>query len=167
MKGWFDRLKEMDIVKLRIIVISCLVLSFVLALVLLRIGAKRMGLTGGELPLLKLMEEKKEVTVPGGDIDSINKNLGKEVVIEDRVKDVKTYPDAGLWVIKLTYVSIPLGRRELGDLKKKGLEPLQLKGMEIRAKGVLKIHPIYGLQLFLAKGSSLEFVAGAGKKVGR
>ena len=166
MKGWFERLKEMDIVKLRIIVFSFLVLSFVLALLLLRIGAKRLGLTGGEPPLLKLIETKKEVVVRGSEIDAINKNLGKEVVVDDVVKDVKAYPDVGLWVVKLTYVSIPLHQAQVKEMEDEGITPSQLKGMEIRARGILKIHPIYGLQLFLAKGSGLEFVAGKGK-VGR
>lgn len=160
MKGWFERLREMDIVKLRIIVFSCLVLSFILALFLLRIGAKRLGLTGGEMPLLKLAQKEQTLVVQGKDIDSINKNLGREVIIEDRVKEVKAYPGEDLWVVKLTYVSITLDEPHEKALEKEGIKPSQLKGMEIRAKGVLKVHPIYGLQLFLAKDSNIEFVAG-------
>jgi len=107
MKGWFDRLREMDIIKLRIIVFSSLVISFLLALLLLRIGAKRLGLTGGEMPLLRLSGKEQVEIVKGRDIDAINKHLGKDIVIQDRVKEVKVYPGEDLWVLKLTYVSIP------------------------------------------------------------
>ncbi|GEM_PF-1187506 len=162
--GWLEKMKEMDIMKLRILVFTILVFSFLMALVLLKIGAKRLGLSGGVPPLLKLSEERKEVLIQGGDIDVVNKYLGKRVIIEDRVKEVDAYPDEGLWVVKLTYVSIPLSKAQVAVLKKEGLRPSQLKGMKVRARGILKIHPIYGLQLFLAKNPRLEFVTG---KVGR
>ena len=157
--GWLERMKEMDIVKLRILVFTLLVFSFLFALALLKIGAERLGLSGGVPPLLKLVEDK-EIVVKGDDIDAINKSLGKKVVVEDRIKRVDSYPDEGLWVVKLTYISVPLGEERVWELRKKGIALDSVEGMAVRVEGVLKIHPIYGLQLSLSKNSNLNFVTG-------
>ncbi|RLD99457.1 MAG: hypothetical protein DRI91_00745, partial [Aquificota bacterium] len=94
----------------------------------------------------------------------INKSLGKKVVVEDRIKRVDSYPDEGLWVVKLTYISVPLGEERVGELRKRGIALDSVEGMAVRVEGVLKIHPIYGLQLSLSKNSNLNFVTG---RVGR
>jgi len=149
--GWFERLKEMDLVKLRIVTFSALVISFLLALFLLKIGAERLGPTsGGYFPLLPNC-----VVVKGEDLGSINKQLGKEVNFKDMVKTVEKDPEGGC-VLKLTYVSVPLSAPDVALLKKEGKDILMCSGKRIEAQGVLDIHPVYGLQLSVKDPSKMK-----------
>ncbi len=163
MDEWFERLRKMDLVKLRILIFTSTVLSFLLMLVLLKVGAERLGLSGGVPPFLKFAENKGAV-IRGDNIAAINRYLGKEVVIEDRVKEVSSFPDEDLWVVKLTYISVPLGKGQVEELRRRGIDLKRAQGMMVRVKGILKIHPIYGLQLSMAQNSNLNLVT---DKVGR
>ncbi len=142
-----ERFKNMDIMKLRLIVISFLVISFVLAIVLLKIGARHLGLDKGEyMPLLELLKADYPV-VKGDDVKSINKFLGKTIIIDDRVKYMEKKKDT--YLIKLTYITIEANESQLHFLE--SINKCKIKpGVELKACGKLKINPPFGLQLALS-----------------
>ncbi len=134
--------EDMDIKKLRIIIITALVLFFVGCLVLIKIGAEKMGISGGEPPLLKLMEESK--VIRGTNIKALNENLGKEVTVRDTIEDIKI--QNGTWVLKLHYLSVPLQGNLLKSFKH-SYKPSELKGKTVKITGVIKITSEAGLSI--------------------
>ena len=134
--------EDMDIKKLRIIVITALVLFFVGCLILIKIGAEKMGISGGEPPLLKLIEESK--IIQGTNIKALNDNLGKEVTVRDTVEDIKT--QNGTWILKLHYLSVPVRGNVLSAFKQ-NYKPSKLKGKTVEVTGTIKIVPKIGLSI--------------------
>ncbi len=146
----FKNLKDADIKKVRIITFSLVVISFVMALVLLKLGAKYLGLDKGEyMPLLEL-SKKEYPLVKGDNIKLINKYLGKPVVLEDTIKEIDKSNNQ--YVLKLTYASILINKK------------LNLSvGDKIRACGKLDIHPLYGLELQLLPNCSIKVISKSSK----
>ena len=151
------KIKEMDIVKLRIIIISALVISFVACLVMLKLMANRLGISGGTPVLLKLVREDAPL-VSASDVEGLNRLLGKRATVEGRVEG--TLEDKGGWILKLSNVSVVMGHNQMVRLKREGLTPEQMKGMKIRATGRLRVRPDLGIALIMEQDDKLEFVAG-------
>ena len=145
----FKDLKDMDIKKLRIITFSLVVISFVMALVLLKLGARYLGLDKGDyMPLLEI--SKKYPLVKGDNIKLINKYIGKPVVLEDTIKRIDKTDDK--YILKLTYASILIDRK-----------PYLSVGDRIRACGKLNIHPLYGLELHLLPNCNVKVISKSSK----
>ncbi|BAT72338.1 hypothetical protein TST_1552 [Thermosulfidibacter takaii ABI70S6] len=163
--GFFENLKEMELKKLRIIVMSLVVATFVLALVLFKIGAEKLGLNKGEyFPLLVNKNRNSIVTINGTDIDKINKYLGKRMAVVDKVKSVTYLEREKKWILKLSYLSIPLNEKLYENLMKKGVDIKDLEGITIKALGTIHFHPVLGLELIPDNNSNIEILQG---KVGR
>jgi len=150
--GMMERLREMDLIKLRIICFSALVIFFVLALVALKIGADRLGLSGGNyFPLLSLAR----VDVDGRDINEIEKYMGREVVVRDVIKEVLPTPERGM-IIKLSHISIHLSPDEVTYFQERDVDLARYLGKKIKVAGVLKEN--HGVVLAIKGPGSIRFL---------
>ncbi len=160
--------QEMDLIKLRIIAISGVVLVFVFALAMLYIGGKRMGLVGGNhFPLLELAGKEQsptpKIVIKGSDLRMLKKATGRRVMIMDTIKDVSLSTETGGVGLKLTHVQVLLSERVVKALQKHGQNPLDWKGKNIEVIGVLHLNPLYGFQIEPERSPNALKVATAAK----
>ncbi len=134
-------IKEADVIKVRFLVIAGLVLTFVGGLIALKMMAAKLGISGGEPPLLSLVE--KEMIVDVYNLDDLNKALGKKVVFKSTVDKVFCRGHDKC-IFECGKVFVELDRRFLSRLKKLGFVPKNLEGMKLKVNGFLKIDPQYG-----------------------
>ncbi len=144
--------EEMDLMKLRILAISGVVLVFVFALSILYIGGKRMGMVGkNHFPLLELAGKDRparpSITIKGSDLKMLKKAKGRRIVLIDNIKDVSLSTETGGVGLKLTHVQVLLSKRLVEALQKHGENPLDWKGKNIEVIGVLHLNPLYGFQI--------------------
>ncbi|NPA15263.1 MAG: hypothetical protein GXO44_01790 [Deferribacteres bacterium] len=136
--------EDRDIKKLRIAVISFLVASFIFTLILLKLGARHLGVNKGDyMPLLELLKPEYPV-IDGSNVKLINGSLGKVIIIDDKVKSVSK--EGGLFVVKLTYVTLPLDEGQFAFLEQ--INGRKIKPhVRIKACGRLEVDPHFGLSL--------------------
>ncbi len=160
--------EEMDLMKLRIIAISGVVLIFVFALVILYIGGKKMGLVGKHhYPLLELAgiekSDRPPISIKGSDLKKLKKAKGRRVMIIDTIKDVTLSTETGGVGLKLTHVQVLLSNKTVEALQKHGENPLDWKGKNVEVIGVLNFNPLYGYQIVPENSPDALKVATAAK----
>jgi len=144
--------REMDLMKLRIITISGVVLVFAFALVMLYVGGKRMGMVGGNhFPLLELAGKehpaRPSITINGSDLRMLKRATGHRILLIDNIRDVALSTETGGVGLKLTHAQVLLSKRLVEALQKHGENPLDWKGKSIEVIGVLHLNPLYGFQI--------------------
>ncbi len=156
--------KDGDIRRLRIIVFSFVVLSFLFCLLLVKWGAERFGLNKGNyFPLLPSKKSAGVVEVlDSGDVDGLNRAVGKVVWVKGRVDRVEEAGQGTVLVVGNVAVRVPEGLAS--KLANKGLPVKDMAGMIVKVKGRLRYNSKYGFELTVENSEGFEVLKG---KVGR
>jgi len=155
--GLIERLQKMELKKLRILAFSFVILSYLFCLGLLYYGGRRLS-KSKEIQFPLLSEKPKPLILSGKKTKNIKKYIGKKILIEGKITQVKKYPTTGTLGLKIEPLTVLLLPDVIDKLRSEGRFPENWEGLTIQAFGKIRFDPIYGLEMVIKNKKAIQFV---------
>ncbi len=157
--GLKEKIQHMNITVVRIIAISGVILSFLVALEFTHyVGKKLLKGKGRTYPFLMRTKNRAPLLISKDGAQLLKRCIGKTVTVEGRVSETVSYSNTGTVGLKMGALTLLILPDVVKELRNEGGSPEVWKGLTIDATGKVRFDPVYGLQMVIDHKGSLRIV---------